>query len=93
VNTAIDPLNGRNAMTWTTAQRAQEIRDLKAAAARFDEAAADARRTAADPTAHPEERALAVRLDAAHRTSAADTRATAHALGQGADPADVGYRA
>lgn len=78
-------------MTLTPAQRALEIRDLRAAARRFDDAAADARRTAADPTAHPEERALAVRLDAAHRASAADTRATAHALGQDADPADCGY--
>jgi len=69
-------------MTWTRAQRAQEIRDLKA----------DARRTAADPNVHREERALAARLDAAHRESAADTRATAHALGQDADPTEVGYR-
>ncbi|MYW04085.1 hypothetical protein [Streptomyces sp. SID3343] len=47
-------------MTWTRAQRAQEIRDLEAAVIRFDAAASDR-------SADPEHRALYARMEAAHR--------------------------
>jgi hypothetical protein len=79
-------------MTWTPADRSREIKNLHAAADRFDTAEHDARRTAEDATAYPAERALAARLITAHRASAADARAVAHALAEGADPTELGYR-
>ncbi|MFF2752074.1 hypothetical protein ACFVVA_41880 [Kitasatospora sp. NPDC058048] len=78
-------------MPWTRAARAELAANLDLAAVNDSAAAASGRAVAADPAAEPAGREQAAACARTLSGRAADLRAQATAIRDGADPAELGH--